>query len=100
MVTKVVQLEAALHEGVAEGGGAPPARHCTSGQLSRPARYPHAAKCALVLVTTPGLQNVGAENGLSGTKTAESERGVWFSWERVGICTPHSNRKYALVLFP
>ena len=34
-----------------------------------------------------------------GTKLAESERGVWFSWERYGICTPRFNRKYELVLF-
>ena len=25
--------------------------------------------------------------------------GVWFSWKSYGICTPHSNRKYELILF-
>ena len=28
--------------------------------------------------------------GSKGTKLAESERGVWFSWKRYGMCTPHS----------
>ena len=37
--------------------------------------------------------------GSNGTKLTESERGVWFSWKRYGICTPHFNRKYELILF-
>ena len=38
--------------------------------------------------------------GSNGTKLAESERGVWFSWKRNGICTPHFIRKNKLILFP
>ena len=33
------------------------------------------------------------------TKLVEPERGVWFSWKMHGICTPHSNRKYELIVF-
>ena len=35
----------------------------------------------------------------SGTKLAESERGVWFWLKRHSICTPHFNRKNELILF-
>ena len=37
--------------------------------------------------------------GSKGTKLAESERIVWFSWKRYCICTPHFNRKYEPILF-
>ena len=40
-----------------------------------------------------GLQNLGVENGF------ESERGVWFSWKRYGICIPHFNRTSEPILF-
>ena len=33
----------------------------------------------------------GQKMGSKGTKFAESERGVWFSWKRHGICTPRFN---------
>ena len=41
----------------------------------------------------------GQKLGSNGTKLAESERGVWFSWKRYGICTPRFNRKYELIIF-
>ena len=37
--------------------------------------------------------------GLKDTRLAESEWGVWFSWKRHGICTPHFTRKNELVPF-
>ena len=30
----------------------------------------------------------GQKMGSKGTQFTESERGVWFSWKRYGICTP------------
>ena len=37
--------------------------------------------------------------GSRGTKLIESERGVWFSWNRYCICTPRFNRKNELIVF-
>ena len=41
-----------------------------------------------------GTRIWGQKLGSEGSKLAESERGVWFSWKRYCICTPHFNKKY------
>ena len=41
----------------------------------------------------------GKNMGSEGARLAESERAVWFWLKRYSICTPHSNRKYELILF-